>query len=281
MPFGVTAGVVAAYLAWSWLHQPNEAVQLIEILAGKSVPDAAWAFQRLDDLGVEDLPDLVPYLTDARTTPLKAVYHGKGMEWDPRGLSLLRLVKGVLVSRIPDKLVPIDDGPIDSPQRWDRHRWELEIQQLLDERSREQPTGRRRFWKIGPVRPPTSSGDFVRKSPDDAARISNIIALLGGDDAALVVWLVEVLRRAPDEALDGLLAHASNPTPTKVRLFCSEHDPVSRADGFTIGHLVRMLLAERIEDDVLYYNVRRYEVPGLAVQVKVAWQGHRDSPGVQ
>jgi hypothetical protein len=40
---------------------------------------------------------------------------------------------------------------------------------------------------------------------------------------------------------------------------------------------MRMLLAERGEDDVLYYNVRWYDTPGLAAQVNTAWRERRGS----
>jgi hypothetical protein len=273
--FGVTAGVVAASLVWSWLHQPSEAEQLVEILAGKSVPDAAWAFRKLEDVSDEDLRNLVQYLKDPRTTPLKAVHQKGSMQWDPRGLTLLRLVKRILVSRMPDEFVTYEHRPVDSPESWDQDRWSLEIERLLAERSREHPAEKPKSRRVGLVRPPARSSVLGGRSPDDATRIAS---LLKGEDAALAVWLVEMLRRSPDEALDGLLAHVSSAEATQVRFFYSEHDPVARAEGFTLGHLVRMLLAERVGDDVLYYNARQYDTPGLAAQVKTAWRERRSSP---
>jgi hypothetical protein len=209
-------------------------------------------------------------------------------------LTVQRLVQRILVSRTEVDFVRLEDHGRDrSSEAWDRDRWELEVERFLAERQEEKgalSSARDRMpkrWLRGlPLRPPAYPQSFFSaEAPEHPARTARIAALLRGDDAALAVWLVEMLRRSPDGALDGLLAHASSAEATRVRLFRSEHDPVTRAAGFTLGHIVRMLLAERVEDGVLGYNVRHYDDACLAVEVETAWVEHRgrghslDPPG--
>jgi hypothetical protein len=286
---GVAAiGAVAACLLA--LDRRPEAEQLLEILAGKSVPEAAWAFAKLWDIGDEDLRVLAQHVDDARVTPLEETY-----EWQASAvgssskLALKDLSRKVLLSRtFASLLAEVDDLPRSSgawPEDWHQQRWSECVESFLSthkppyhERVEPRPSKRSWLGGLGGKPPSYAVSFFVPASPGSTTRI---VEALCGNDAARAIWFLETLRRMPDPALDGPVEHILSPARTKVRVFSCKNDQAGRSEGLALGRLIQLLLSERTGDAVLHYNAMRgaeLELPDeakLAATIQAAWRAHR------
>ncbi len=283
------AAIAMAATCCSLLDRRSQAEQLLEILAGKRVPDAAWAFVRLAEIGDEDLRVLARHVDDSRSTPLEMIFvHG----WQTNGpgpkstLTIDAVARHFLLSRtFAGDYRLHDDGPRIDPGKWDRQGWAKEVERFL--RAHERPYGRpvepritERWWFGGPsVSPPSCPASlFFQASPESAERI---VDALCGDDAARSIWFFETLRRAPDETLDGFVDQILSAKGTKVCIFCGKTDSAKRDKGFALGRLIQLLLSERVGDEPLHYSALRaaeLTLPGepeLVAMIETAWRTFR------
>jgi hypothetical protein len=278
------AGAVAAYVLT--LDRRNQAEQLLEILAGKSVPDAAWAFARLAEIGDEDLRVLSGHVDDSRVTPLELIFEGHASSTDSNTkLTIGTLARRFLVSRTFVGRYNLGDFRAAEPENWDGHDWSNEVERFLLTHERlhggyVEPTTPKRSW-LGGLResPPTwPASAFSLVCRENTERVVNALC---GDDAARSIWFFETLRRAPGETLDGFVGHVLSPKRTKVCHFCGKLDSARRSEGFALGRLVQLLLSERVGDPRLHYSAMRaaeYDLPDqpqLAAKVEAAWRAFR------